>query len=423
MTLRIPRRLAYKLPPGRDIFPYDSYAQHPPRHLNMLRLPQRKAIRFIVQWLLAFVFLAPGLAVFIISANKLTPAARQKWGPIEVDGQGIVLLGEVSTMDINQNDISIRWAVGGWGPDYGFHWNDDPDMWWPHPGLPSLSRPANFKVDGPSVVWSYDPAYVLAKHYVDIGFQVVDPVTNLSLPIAGMKCDPQPGPALIGWTIGSDFWQRGVVDETLANAPVYAIRVTLNVHTWKLFYEVLMGVMVLFGSLVTLISTAHRIRTSWAGNRKPAVEEMLAIPFAVGSIIAALRTAFPPRSDLEIFLNEAIYYPCFVLAVWCVMAGVVATRSMTVKMLKDFRSWGEALNPFEGMTRKRQSDLEKSLELTQKEMEAEEALQRRMRSMSASSPVVGRTIPDTQSMARSPEEIESMEERIAVEKRDHLSTQ
>ncbi|KAG8892456.1 hypothetical protein FRC00_012038 [Tulasnella sp. 408] len=172
-----------------------------------------------------------------------------------------------------------------------------------------------------------------------------------------------------------------------------------------------MGVMVLFGSLITLLSTAHLIRTSWAGNRKVTVEGMIAIPFAVGSIIAALRTAFPPRSDLEIFLNEAIYYPCFVLAVWCVMAGVISTRSMTVKMLKDFRSWGEAMNPFEGMTRKKQQDLEKSLELTQKEMEAEEALQRRMRSPSASSPGVGQTISGAGAVVRSTEAVDNMEEQ------------
>ncbi|KIO22599.1 hypothetical protein M407DRAFT_216230 [Tulasnella calospora MUT 4182] len=414
----------------------------------MLRLPQRKAIRFIVQWLLALVFLAPGLAVFIISASKLSPASRSKGRLMEVSDPGIILLGEVSTMDINQNEISIRWAVGGWGDEYGYHANFDDFALWPHPGLPSLSRRVDFYIDGPKLAWSYNPAYVLgpdiysaanhfttthplnaftdrtyatlfsAKHYVDIGVQVVDPETNLSLPIAGMKCDPQPGPALTGWTIGSYHWERGDENnETLAIAPVYTIEVTLNVHTWKLFYEVLMGFMILFGSVVTLISTAHLIRTSWAGNRKVQVAEMLAIPFALGSIIAALRTAFPPRSDLEIFLNEAIYYPCFVLAVWCVMAGVMATRSMAVRMLKDFRSWGEAMNPFEGMTRKKLSDLEKNFH-TAKESEAEEELQLRMRSVSASSPIVGRTISGTGSMVWSPEGIEKTEEQGLLAKQE-----
>ncbi|KIO22600.1 hypothetical protein M407DRAFT_9842 [Tulasnella calospora MUT 4182] len=411
----------------------------------MLQLPQRKAIRFVVQWLLALAFLAPGLAIFIISASKLNPAYRPKGTLIEFNGPpGIIFRGEVSTMNINQNDISIRWAVGGLGDDYGYHANLDDILLWPHPGLPSLSRRVDFYIDGlPSeLAWRYDPTYVLgpdiysaanhfttthplnaftdraystlfsAKHYVGIGVQAVDPKTNLSLPIAGMECDPQPGPALTGWDITSKFWQRDVENEfeTLAIAPVYVIEVTLNVHKWKLFYEILMGVMILFGSVVTLISTAHLIRTSWAGNRRVEVPEMLAIPFAVGSTIAALRTAFPPRSDLEIFLNEAIYYPCFVLAVWCVMAGIIATRSMTVIMLKNFRSWGEAMNPFEGMTRKKLSDVEKTFQ-TQKESEAEEELQLRMRSVSASSVGARRTLPVTGSAVWSSEGIGKMEEQ------------
>ncbi|KAG8930861.1 hypothetical protein FRC01_002164 [Tulasnella sp. 417] len=235
-----------------------------------------------------------------------------------------------------------------------------------------------------------------------------------------MACDPQPGPSLTGWSIKSDFWQREIVNETPAISPSYVIEVNLNVHKWKLFYEVLMGVMILFGSLVTLISTAHLIRTSWAGNRKVTVESMLAIPFAVGSIIAALRTAFPPRSDLEIFLNEAIYYPCFVLVVWCVMAGVIATRSMTVKMLKEFRSWGEAMNPFEGMTRKRQRDLEQNLDTAQKEMEAEKELQLRLRSRSASSPGPATSGTGTGSAVQSPESIEKTEKQALSGKQETI---
>lgn len=49
-------------------------------------------------------------------------------------------------MDLDQNEISIRWAVGGWGADYGYH--DDDTSWWPYPGLPSLSREAIFILDG-----------------------------------------------------------------------------------------------------------------------------------------------------------------------------------------------------------------------------------------------------------------------------------
>ncbi|KAG9036382.1 hypothetical protein FS837_001693, partial [Tulasnella sp. UAMH 9824] len=227
-------------------------------------------------------------------------------------------------------------------------------------------------------------------HYVGIGFQVVDPATNRSLPIADLQADPQPGPALTGWTIASEFWQRDKDNETLAIAPVYTIQVTLNVHTWKLFYEVLMGVMVLW--------ELHHPHIHCS-------------PYSDVMGRYSKGYAFQPRSDLEIFLNEAIYYPCFVLAVWCVMAGVISTRSVTVKMLKDFRSWGEAMNPFEGMTRKKQQDLEKNLELTQKEMEAEEALQRRMRSESAPSPVVGPTTSRAESAVRSPEGIDKTEEQ------------
>ncbi|KAG8905309.1 hypothetical protein FRC00_013358, partial [Tulasnella sp. 408] len=208
----------------------------------------------------------------------------------------------------------------------------------------------------------------------------------------------------------SFYWERAGENGTLAIAPVYTIRVSLTVDKWKLFYEILMGFMILFGSLVTLISTAHLIRVSWSGNREVRVVEVLSIPLAVGSIIAALRTAFPPQSDLEVFLNEAIYYPCFVLAVWCVMAGVIATRSMIVKMLRSLRSWGEARHPFEGVTLKKLSDLEKNFH-TPKETEAEEELQFRMRSVSVSSPDTSRTVSARGSVVWSPEGIEKMEEQ------------
>ncbi|KAG8930862.1 hypothetical protein FRC01_002165 [Tulasnella sp. 417] len=411
----------------------------------MLRLPQRKAIRFIVQWLLALIFLAPGLALFIISAHRLAPASRPKWALVEVDLPGVVLRGEVSTMDINQNDISIRWAVGGWGDDYGYRIDDE--FSWPYPGLPSLSRPVDFYIDGP-LNWSYNPDYVLgpdiysaanhfttrhplnaftdrsystlfsAKHYVAIGIQAIDPVTHLSLPIAGMICDPQPGPSLTGWDISSEFWQREIPNETSVIAPAYIIEVTLNVHRSKLFYEVLMGVMILFGSVVTLICTAHLIRTTWAGNRKVSVEEILAIPFAVGAIIAALRTAFPPRSDLEIFLNEAIYYPCFVLVIWCVMVGVIATRSMTVRMLKQFRSWGEEMNPLPGVNRNEQTDLEEDPNTAQKdlEIEAEKELQLRVRSMTTPLPTTSKAVFGSGSEVPSPEGNENIEEQCLLAK-------
>ncbi|KAG8930863.1 hypothetical protein FRC01_002166 [Tulasnella sp. 417] len=340
-------------------------------------------------------------------------------------------------MDLDQNQISIRWAVGGWGEDFGYHY--DNDTWWPYPGVPSLSRPAAFLLDG-DVAWSYDPAYVLgsdvysaanqfttnhtlnaivdrsyatlfsATHYVDIGVQVVDPDTIDSLTIADMSCSAQSGPALTGWAIDSFWWERAGENGTLAISPVYTIRVSLTVDRWKLFYEVLMGFMILFGSVVTLISTAHLIRTSWMGNREVRVVEVLSIPLAVGSIIAALRTAFPPKSDLEVFLNEAIYYPCFVLAVWCVMAGVVATRSMIVKSLRSLRSWGDARHPFEGVTLKKLSDLEKNFH-TPKESEAEEELQYRMRSVSVSSPDTSRTVSARGSVVWSPEAIDKMEEQ------------
>lgn len=380
--------------------------------------------------------------------SKLTPGARQKWVGWDAYIPGVILLGEVSTMDLDQNQISIRWAVGGWGADYGYH--DDDPSWWPYPGLPSLSRQAYFILDG-DLAWSYDPAYVLgsdvysaanqfttkhtlnaitdrsyttlfsATHYVDIGVQIVDPATNYSMNITDMSCSAQSGPALTGWTIQSLYWERAGENGTLAIAPVYTIRVSLTVDKWKLFYEILMGFMILLGSVVTLISTAHLIRTSWAGNREVRVVEVLSIPLAVGSIIAALRTAFPPQSDLEIFLNEAIYYPCFVLAVWCVMAGVIATRSIVVGMLRGFRSWGEARHPFEGVNPQKLSDLEKNLH-TPKESEAEEELQFRMRSVSVSSPATSRTVSARESVIWGSEPMEKGEEQRLLTRQESTDT-
>ncbi|KAG8930860.1 hypothetical protein FRC01_002163 [Tulasnella sp. 417] len=356
----------------------------------------------------------------------LTPVTRREEISMEVAQPGIILRGEVSTMDINQNDISIRWAVGGWGDEYGYHANFDDSFHWPHPGLPSLSRRADFYIDGP-LEWSYDPAYVLgrdiysaanhfttkhplnafadrsystlfsAEHYVAIGVKVIDPETNLSLPISAMECDPQPGPSLTGWDIKSRFWQRNIVNETAPISPTYIIEIDLNVQRWKLFFEVLMGVMILFGSLVTLISTAYLIRTSWAGSRKVRVEEIVAIPLAVGTIIAALRAAFPPKSDLEVFLNEAIYYPCFVLVVWCVMAGVTATRSMIVELLNQLRSWGLG-RPSENTKDQKQGDLDKIPDTAPKETGA------------VSSPVGGMATSGSGSAAQSPEGIEEQRE-------------
>lgn len=111
------------------------------------------------------------------------------------------------------------------------------------------------------------------------------------------------------------------------------------------------------------------------------------------------------------FTDEAIYYPCFVLAVWCVMAGVIATRSVSVNIFRRLRAYGEPFHPFEGLTEQKVHDLEKSLQ-TPKETEAEEELQYRMRSGSAS-----RTVSARESMiVVSPESLEQGEEERLLAK-------
>ncbi|KIO22601.1 hypothetical protein M407DRAFT_245098 [Tulasnella calospora MUT 4182] len=79
-------------------------------------------------------------------------------------------------------------------------------------------------------------------------------------------------------------------------------------------------------------------------------------------------------------------------------------------MLRGLRSWGDARHPFEGVTLKKLSDLEKNFH-TAKESEAEEELQFRMRSASMSSPDASRTVSARGSVVWSPEGIEKMEEQ------------
>lgn len=167
----------------------------------------------------------------------------------------------------------------------------------------------------------------MATHYfVQIEARVVDPGTNASFPIAEISCNRQ-GPSLTGWVVKSvvisvydegqqsDSWtlyyrrtwfvqQLSTADIQLPNSPTYIMTVGVDVDDWKLAYEIAMAVMIFAASVVAFVATTIFVFLVWLRDKRLSVSDLLAMPLAVGATISALRAAFPPNTELEIFLGE-----------------------------------------------------------------------------------------------------------------------
>lgn len=80
--------------------------------------------------------------------------------------------------------------------------------------------------------------------------------------------------------------------------------VGVDVDNWKLAYEIAMAVMIFAASVVAFIATTIFVFLVWLRDKRLSVSDLLAMPLAVGATISALRAAFPPNTELEIFLGE-----------------------------------------------------------------------------------------------------------------------
>lgn len=159
-------------------------------------------------------------------------------------GAGVVLIIALVGVDSGRGNISLRWAVGGFGSGYGVLVNGFPttDQY-----VGFLGKPVLISVDGETMM-AYDPARVVdrttrasgsfqfsSSHDIDcynrlpalqplqlqsripayethIEVTIIDPATNASLPVAqsGIVCLSN----FVGWSVSrcattySDFRQR-----------------------------------------------------------------------------------------------------------------------------------------------------------------------------------------------------------------------
>ncbi|KAG8944011.1 hypothetical protein FRC04_002400 [Tulasnella sp. 424] len=125
--------------------------------------------------------------------------------------------------------------------------------------------------------------------------------------------------------------------------------VGVDVDDWKLAYEIAMAVMIFAASVVAFFATTIFVFLVWLRDKRLSVSDLLAMPLAVGATISALRAAFPPNTELEIFLDEAIYYPSFVLSVSCAIIAVGLTRSSFVRWQKRMRRWSAGRSGYDGV--------------------------------------------------------------------------
>lgn len=65
-----------------------------------------------------------------------------------------------------------------------------------------------------------------------------------------------------------------------------------------------MAVMIFLASVVAFFATSIFVFLVWIRDKKLSVSDLLAMPLAVGATISALRAAFPPNTEVEIFLGE-----------------------------------------------------------------------------------------------------------------------
>ncbi|KIO17961.1 hypothetical protein M407DRAFT_32361 [Tulasnella calospora MUT 4182] len=283
----------------------------------------------------------------------------------------VVLIIALVGVDSGRGNISLRWAVGGFGSGYGVLVNGFPttDQY-----VGFLGKPVLISVDGETMM-AYDPARVVdrttrasgsfqfsSSHDIDcynrlpalqplqlqsripayethIEVTIIDPATNASLPVAqsGIVCLSN----FVGWSVSRCHFTNV---SKFPTSPLYILDLVVSVDAWKSLHEQEMACVMVVLTFVAFGMAWRNIMQVWEGLRPRRISELLATPLGVAGAAGAVRAVFPADSPLQTYWDESFYYPSILLLIWCAFVAILMTSDTAVKIHRRVSDWCHTCN-------------------------------------------------------------------------------